>query len=58
MFTSILELNTYVPNTEVDKNRLSKTFLASQTSMQLLLYNVYFLEHIGHPKGSYFPQSS
>jgi hypothetical protein len=45
------ELNTYTPNTVVDKNRLSKTFLSSITSMQLMLYNVYFLENIGRPKG-------
>lgn len=45
------ELNTYTPNPEIDKNRASKTFIASLTSMQLMLYNVYFLENIGRPKG-------
>ena len=36
---------------EVDKNRATKTFMACTTSIQLMLYNVYFLEHIGRPKG-------
>lgn len=49
-----VELNTYVPNSDLDRNRLGKTFIASQTSMQLLQYNVYFLEHIGRPRGPSF----
>ena len=52
---SFLELNTYIPNSEIDRNRLSKTFIATQTSMQLMQYNVYFLEHIGRPKGKSLP---
>jgi hypothetical protein len=36
---------------EVDENRCAKTFLASQTSIRLMLFHVYFLEQIGRPQG-------
>lgn len=36
---------------DVDLNRSAKTFLASQTSIRLMLFHVYFLEQIGRPTG-------
>lgn len=43
------EFATAKPNPDVDRNRAAKTFISSQTSLHLLLYNVHFLANIGRP---------
>jgi len=45
------ELAKETPDPEIDKNRNAKTLLATVVSQRLLLFQLYFLKHIGRPPG-------
>jgi len=45
------ELAKETPDPEIDKNRPTKTLLATIVSQRLLLFQLHFLQHIGRPPG-------